>query len=105
MTCPLKVNKNGATRLMVKLNPGASANRLMDGDIDLFGDYTLKVMVTAIPENGEANAALFKVLSKALGVPKSAILIEGGATSRVKILAIQADPLVVWQKIQESLTE
>lgn len=102
MTCPL-IFKNGATRLMVKLNPGASANRLMGGDLDLFGDYTLKVMVTAIPENGEANAALFKLLSKVLDVPKSAIRIESGATNRVKILSIDSTPEHIWQRIQENL--
>lgn len=102
MTCPLNA-KNGTTKLMVKLTPGASANKIAGGDLDLFGDFTLKVMVTAIPENGEANAALLKVLSKALGLAKSSIHIEAGTTSRVKILALLMAPEVVWHKLQPYL--
>lgn len=102
MACPL-ITQNGATKLMVKLTPGASANKIAGGDLDLFGEFTLKVMVTAIPEKGEANAALLKVLSKALGLAKSSITIEVGNTSRVKILALLMAPEVVWEKLQPYL--
>jgi uncharacterized protein YggU (UPF0235/DUF167 family) len=44
--------------------------------------------VTAVPEDGKANEALIKVLSKALHIPKSAISLVRGATSRVKELEI-----------------
>ena len=48
----------------------------------------LKARVAAPPVEGEANAALVKLLAKALGVPRSAVRIASGETARVKILEI-----------------
>ena len=47
--------------------------------------------MTAVPEAGKANAALVKLLAKALGVPKGAIEIVQGAADRNKLLAIAGD--------------
>jgi len=53
--------------LTVKVTPKASANRIkIDGE-------TVRVYVTAVTENGKANAAVIKLLSKKLGIPKSAL--------------------------------
>ena len=49
----------------------------------------LKVRVSAPPVEGEANAALEKLLAKALGLPKSAVAVAAGQTARVKQLAIR----------------
>lgn len=51
----------------------------------------LKVRVRAVPEKGKANAAIEKVLAKALGVPKSAVSVEKGETQRIKTVRISAD--------------
>ena len=48
------------------------------------GRAVLKLRVRAAPFEGEANAALGRVLAKALGVPPSRVEIVGGATSRIK---------------------
>ena len=48
-------------------------------------------MVTAPAEDGKANVALIKLLSKAWRVPKSAIVVAGGTTSRRKTLDIAGD--------------
>jgi hypothetical protein len=44
-------------------------------------DGMLRVAVTAAPEKGKANQAIVALLSKSLGVPKSAIELVAGATS------------------------
>lgn len=48
----------------------------------------LKARVRAAPEKGEANAALEKLLAKALGVPKSRVQVARGTTARLKTIEI-----------------
>ena len=78
---------SGRLRLRVKLTPKAAANRLQGVTPDL----VLKVAVTAVPENGKANAALIALLAKFWKLPKSAFEIESGATDRRKVLLIEGD--------------
>ncbi len=77
--------------ITVKLTPGAKQNKVIGWEEDLFGDRTLKVQVTAIPEKGKANKALIALLSKHWKVPKSSITIIRGETNRIKILEIISD--------------
>lgn len=44
----------------------------------------LRVRVTAPPADGAANAAAIKLLAKTLGLPKRAVSLVSGATSRHK---------------------
>lgn len=70
--------------LTVHVKPRAKRNAVsswLDAD-------TVKVDVTAVPEAGKANQAVIDVLSEALDVPKSAITIVRGATSRMKHVRI-----------------
>ena len=48
----------------------------------------LRVYVTTVPEGGKANAAVLKLLAKALGVPKSRLRIVQGETGRDKVVEI-----------------
>ncbi len=75
-------------RLPVRLTPGASADRIDGWDVDADGRPVLKVRVRARPVEGEANAALVKLIAKALGVPKSAVVLQRGGQSRTKMLEI-----------------
>jgi hypothetical protein len=52
------------------------------------GRAVLKARVRAAPSEGEANAALGKLISKALGVPPRDVSLVAGATGRIKRLAI-----------------
>jgi uncharacterized protein (TIGR00251 family) len=51
-------------------------------------DGSLKVKLNAPPVDGAANSELVKLISKALGVSRSAVEIIGGETSRTKRLRI-----------------
>ena len=43
-------------------------------------------------QRGEANRAVTELLAKALGVPKRAVRLLSGATSRLKQVAVDGDP-------------
>jgi uncharacterized protein len=55
------------------------------------GRTVLKVRVRAVPQDGEANAALIRLLAKTLHISASAVRIEAGASSRLKTLHLQGD--------------
>lgn len=48
----------------------------------------LHVRVRAVPESGQANAAVCVVLASALGVPKSSVSVVRGHSSRHKSLEV-----------------
>ena len=75
-------------RLPVRLVPGASADRIDGWDVDAESRPVLKVRVRARPVEGEANAALLKLLAKALRVPKSSVALDRGGQSRLKMVSV-----------------
>ena len=76
--------RDGHVLVKVRASPGASR----DAITGVHGD-ALKVAVTAAPERGKANAAVARLLAKALGLPKSAVSVHSGETSRDKQLRIE----------------
>ncbi len=76
-------------RLAVKLTPGASADRIDGWDVDAGGRPVLKVRVRARPVEGEANAALILLLSRSLGVIRSAVSLARGGQSRLKMVEVE----------------
>jgi uncharacterized protein len=52
-------------------------------------DGALKIAVTAPPEDGKANAAIFEVLRKWLKIKRSQVEILQGQTSRDKVVLIR----------------
>ena len=69
--------------LYIKVTPKASNNR-----IGKILDKALKIYVTAVPENGQANRAVIELLSKNLRVSKSNISIENGFTGQKKTVSL-----------------
>ena len=66
------------TIIWVRVTPNARVNTVVrEND-------TIKVGVTAPPAEGQANAAVMLLLSKALGVPKSRLALVRGEKSRDK---------------------
>ena len=79
-------------RLAVHLTPRASRDALGGVREAAPGRPCLAARVTAPPAGGAANAALVAMLARALGVPKSAVTLTAGETSRLKTLEIAGDP-------------
>lgn len=90
-------------RLVVRLTPKAGANAIRSRAAEGDGTPVLKVSVTAVPEDGKANAALIALLAKAWKLPKGAFSIVSGATDRRKTLHIAGDPALLIPHITETL--
>ena len=68
--------------IAVRVTPKASRNRIT------YEDSNIRVYVTTVPEGGKATKEVAKLLAKALGVPKSRLILIRGATSRDKVFRI-----------------
>jgi len=75
-------------RLEIHPQPRASRN----GIVGRHG-HMIKVQVHAPPAGGAANAALVEVLAAALGVPRRAVTIVRGETSRDKLVEVHTRDL------------
>lgn len=82
----------GALLVDVRVTPKANRDALTGIHRSADGTERLAVKVRAAPDKGAANAAVLKTLAKAAGVPKSAASLASGATSRLKTIAIAAEP-------------
>jgi uncharacterized protein len=79
-------------RLAVRVTPRAARERVEGLAADADGRVALKLAVTAPPEDGKANAAVLKLLAKALKLPKSALSVAAGAADRRKTILLSGDP-------------
>lgn len=76
-------------RLPVRLQPGAAREGIDGWDVDPDGRQVLKVRVRARPVDGEANAALVRLMARVLEVPRGAVELARGGQSRLKMLEIE----------------
>jgi uncharacterized protein len=81
----------GGLVVTVRLTPKGGRDAIDGVETLSDGRVVLKVRVRAIPSEGEANAALGRLLAKAAGVPPTRVEIVGGATSRIKRVRISGD--------------
>ena len=65
------------------------------------GRAVLKARVRAAPSEGEANAALVKLLARSLDVPVRSVVVTGGATARVKRIAIGGDAATLIARLEK----
>jgi uncharacterized protein (TIGR00251 family) len=75
-------------KLAVRLTPRGGRDAIEGFTVDEAGRPVLKARVAAPPVEGEANAALIRLMAKALGVPRGAVRIASGDTARLKVLEI-----------------
>ena len=75
--------------MRVRLTPRGGRDGLDGWAFDADGRPYLKARVSAPPVEGEANAALIKLIAKALGVAKSDVTVVSGETVRIKTLEIE----------------
>ena len=80
----IKENADSLT-LAVHVQPRASKIAIVG-----IHDRAIKIKLTAPPVGGAANKQCIQILSKTLGLPKSAITITGGHTHRLKQIRIRS---------------
>ena len=73
--------KAGSVTFKVQVVPRASRS-------EIAGEHggALRVRIAAPPVEGAANEELVRLLARALGVPRRAITITGGHTSKLKVI-------------------
>ena len=71
------------TTLEIHVQPGAKRNEIVG-----FKEGVLYAKVTALPQKGQANRALLELIAQMLGIPKTAVDIIRGQSSRSKVIAI-----------------
>jgi uncharacterized protein len=76
-----------------------SIERLADGRA------VLKARVRAAPADGEANAALTRVIAKAAGVAPSTVSLARGAASRIKTFLLAGNPRMLAAAFERTLTK
>lgn len=76
-------------RLPVRLTPRGGRDRIDGWARDDAGRAYLKIRVAAPPVDGEANAALVRLIARTLKLPAGAVRIASGDTARIKQLEIE----------------
>lgn len=73
-------------QIFIKVTPNASDDVV--GAVERQADDTLRlaVRVRAVPENGAANTAVIKLLSKYFGISRSALRLSQGENGRLKTI-------------------
>jgi uncharacterized protein YggU (UPF0235/DUF167 family) len=74
-----------AQRIVVKVKPNARVSSL-----ELGADGQWLAQLKAAPVDGKANAELIALVARRFGCAKAAVAIDGGATSRIKRISIDA---------------
>ncbi len=73
----------GSADIDIRVHPKSGRNA-----VEVSGDGTVRVRVTAAAERGRANEAAARLLAKRLGVSKSRVSIVRGHASRDKVVRI-----------------
>jgi len=76
--------KNGYVVLRVRVQPKASQDA-----VRIEADGRIRIALTAPPVEGAANAALCAFLAKCCRIPKRAVSIQSGESSREKAVRIE----------------
>jgi uncharacterized protein (TIGR00251 family) len=101
-TFPWVAAGDGLT-LTIRLTPKGGRDAIDGIDRLADGRAVLKVRVRAAPQDGQANAALLKLLAEALDVAPRCVSLSAGATARLKRVKIEGDGHRLVSTLQRAL--
>ncbi len=91
--------------LDVRLTPRGARDAIVGDERRADGRTVLKARVRAAPVEGDANAALRRLIAKELGISPRQVEFAGGATARLKRLRIAGDPQVLATSLERFMKE
>jgi uncharacterized protein YggU (UPF0235/DUF167 family) len=86
----------------VRLTPKSSIEGI-EGVVPSADGPAFSARVRAVPADGEANAALEKLVARWLDVPKGTVRVTAGAKSRLKSLTISGETDCLEQRLRAKL--
>lgn len=82
-------------KLAVRVTPRASRDAVEAFD----AEGRLAVRVTAAPTDGQANAAVSRLLTRFLDIPARDVVLVSGATSRIKVFEVPLDRAAIESRL------
>ena len=82
-----RIGRDGTVTVAFHVQPGAKRSEVAGPHGD-----ALKIKLAAPPVDGKANASLLAFVAAALGLPKAAVSLKSGQTSRQKVVEIHGAP-------------
>ena len=86
---------DGGLMLAVRVTPRGGRDRIDGLDVMSDGREVLRLRVRAAPEDGEANAAVMKLVAATLKIPRGDVELAAGATARIKQLRLRGDAMLL----------
>lgn len=91
-------------KIAMRVTPKASRDEVGPPLLDEHGRPLLQVRVRALPAEGEANAAVEKLMAKTLGLARASVRVVQGGKSRIKQVELGELPGSASAKLEELLT-
>lgn len=88
----------------VRLTPRAARDSV-DGIVDTPFGPALEARVRAVPDKGEANAALEELIARTLKQPRRMVAVTGGLKSRVKSVTVAGEARVLAARLASACDE
>jgi uncharacterized protein YggU (UPF0235/DUF167 family) len=92
----------GCVIVRVRLTPKSSIEGV-DGLTPSAEGMAVAARVRAVPAEGEANAAVEKLIARWLDVPKSTVRVTAGTKSRIKSLTISGETVCLEERLKAKL--
>ena len=90
----------GGLSVALRVTPRGGSDEIDGIEALANGNKVVKVRVRAVADGGEANRAVTDLLAKAFGLPKARVRLVSGATSRLKQVAIDGDPVGIAETLR-----
>jgi uncharacterized protein YggU (UPF0235/DUF167 family) len=90
----------GGLTLRVRVTPRGGRDAVEGVGADAAELPHVKLRVAAAPVDGDANAAVEKLLAKWLGVPRTRVEVVNGTTMRMKTVRVDGDPVQLMRRCQ-----